>query len=108
MVDFNKSIALSEGYNGRRDLIWSSNHKLHHPFNKALNKKNFVNKVIYVDHIRFVFSLEENYNYYLQLWNRWDANSNPETLKEERLCQILTDFWEYFLVVLFIKVVLKL
>ena len=44
----------------------------------------------------FFFSLESNYDYYVQLWNRSDANNGPETLTGEKLCQIPTEFLRTF------------
>ena len=44
----------------------------------------------------FFFSLESNYEYYVQLWNRSDANNDPETLTGEKLCRIPTDFLRTF------------
>ena len=57
---------------------------------------------------KIVFSLEDNSYYYLQLWNRSDANINPEILIEEQLCRIPTDYLRTFLVILFMVVALKL
>ena len=40
--------------------------------------------------------MESNYDYYVQLWNRSDANNDPETLTGEKLCRIPTDFLRTF------------
>ena len=98
MTGFNKSIYFPAGYNVRGYLTWSLTHKIYPPSITTLNINESICKEgdIGYPHTICFFSLEENYDYYFQLWNKSDENSNPETLTEEKLCWIPTDFLRTF------------
>jgi len=98
MTEFASAVALPNGYRVKGYLTWSSCHKLYPPSVATFNtnrRLRFHNDIGCPHKICF-FSLEKDYDYYLQLWNRSDANNGTETLTREKLCRIPTGFLRTF------------
>ena len=74
-------LILSKGYSINYYLTWSKFRQLYLPYITRLNKREKFHRKTYI-------SLEDNYDYYLQLWNISNTDSTRITLKEERLYRI--------------------
>ena len=98
MTQFASAVALPNGYRVKGYLTWSSCHKLHPPSVATFNTSRslLLNNNIGCPHKICFFSLGKDYDYYLQLWNRSDANNGTEALTGEKLCRIPTDFLRIF------------
>ena len=98
MTQFASAVALPNGYRVKGYLTWSSFHKLYPPSVATFNTRRslLLNNDIGCPHKICFFSLEKDYDYYLQLWNRSDANNGTEALTGEKLCRIPTDFLRIF------------
>ena len=98
MTQFASAVALPNGYRVKGYLTWSSFHKLYPPSVATFNTSRslLLNNDIGCPHKICFFSLGKDYDYYLQLWNRSDANNGTEALTGEKLCRIPTDFLRIF------------
>ena len=90
--NFITHLMLSKGYSINYYLTWSKFRQLYlHSITRLNKRKKIHRKKTYI-------SLEEHYDYYLQLWKISNTDSTRITLKEERLYRIPNYFQSVYLV----------